>query len=122
GAIGVPWSTIKKPAKFSKHLNLNDKWFEDLIPSWSKKDTAEIRRKVFPEFGKNGRAAQIHNNVFRSWVNINDPLYQLLVQDPAQDLSALSLKVFDPSGYLNQRLAKDGKTPTTSLNLYSYQL
>ncbi|MHA0283414.1 P97 family adhesin, partial [Mesomycoplasma ovipneumoniae] len=33
GAIGVPWSTIKKPAKFSKHLNLNDKWFEDLIPS-----------------------------------------------------------------------------------------
>ncbi|MDW2923882.1 hypothetical protein R7Z81_03770, partial [Mesomycoplasma ovipneumoniae] len=39
GAIGVPWSTIKKPLKFSKHLNLNDKWFEDLIPSWSKKDT-----------------------------------------------------------------------------------
>ncbi|WP_337905288.1 hypothetical protein, partial [Mesomycoplasma ovipneumoniae] len=52
------------------------------------------------------------------------PLYQLLAKDPAQDLSALSLKVFDPSGYLNQRLAQEGttKTPTTNLDLYSYQL
>ncbi|WNM16030.1 hypothetical protein [Mesomycoplasma ovipneumoniae] len=124
GAIGVPWSTIKKPAKFSKHLNLNDKWFEDLIPSWSKKDAHTLKAKVFPEFGKNGRAATIHGNTFRSSANINDPLYQLLVKDPAQDLSALSLKVFDPSGYLNQRLYKgqEGKTPTTNLNLYSYQL
>ncbi|WDV48936.1 hypothetical protein PWA39_01460 [Mesomycoplasma ovipneumoniae ATCC 29419] len=129
GAIGVPWTTIKKPAKFSKHLNLNDKWFEDLIPSWSKKDTNEIRSKVFPKFGKNDTAAIIHDNTFRSWVNINDPLYQLLVKDPAENLSALSLKVFDPSGYLNQRLSQEGtgqtteaKTPTTNLNLYSYQL
>ncbi|WP_337902284.1 P97 family adhesin [Mesomycoplasma ovipneumoniae] len=123
GAIGVPWSTIKKPLKFSKHLNLNDKWFEDLIPDWSKKDTTEIKSKVFPKFGRNGSAAPIHDNTFRSWVNINDPLYQLLVKDPAENLSALSLKVFDPSGYLNQRLATgEGKTPTTNLNLYSYQL
>ncbi|WNM16782.1 P97 family adhesin [Mesomycoplasma ovipneumoniae] len=124
GAIGVPWSTIKKPLKFSKHLNLNDKWFESLIPDWSKKDTAEIRNKVFPKFGKNGIAATIHDNTFRSWVNINDPLFQLFTKDPAENLSALSLKVFDPSGYLNQRLYKgeEGKTPTTSLNLYSYQL
>ncbi|WP_341495076.1 P97 family adhesin [Mesomycoplasma ovipneumoniae] len=124
GAIGVPWSTIKKPLKFSKHLNLNDKWFEDLIPDWSKKDTTEIRNKVFPKFGRNGSAAPIHGNTFRSWVNINDPLFQLLTKDPAQNLSALSLKVFDPSGYLNQRLAQEGegKTPTTNLNLYSYQL
>ncbi|MDW2915281.1 hypothetical protein R7Z45_03545, partial [Mesomycoplasma ovipneumoniae] len=127
GAIGVPWSTIKKPAKFSKHLNLNDKWFEDLIPSWSKKDTDTLKDQVFPKLGKNGTAATIHGNTFRSWVNINDPLYQLLVNDPAENLSALSLKVFDPSGYLNQRLAKEGEqgktpTPTTNLNLYSYQL
>ncbi|MHA0298163.1 hypothetical protein [Mesomycoplasma ovipneumoniae] len=127
GAIGVPWSTIKKPAKFSKHLNLNDKWFEDLIPEWSKKDAHTLKAQVFPEFGKNGRAATIHGNTFRSWANINDPLYQLLVNDPAENLSALSLKVFDPSGYLNQRLAKEGQegkipTPTTNLNLYSYQL
>ncbi|WP_341513505.1 P97 family adhesin [Mesomycoplasma ovipneumoniae] len=127
GAIGVPWSTIKKPAKFSKHLNLNEKWFKDQIPSWSTKYESEIKSKVFPLPGTNGRAAKIHNNTFRSWVNINDPLYQLLVKDPAENLSALSLKVFDPSGYLNQRLAKEeeqGKTPTptTNLNLYSYQL
>ncbi|WHF53732.1 P97 family adhesin [Mesomycoplasma ovipneumoniae] len=123
GAVGVPWSTIKKPAKFSKHLNLNDKWFEDLIPQWSKKDAHTLKAQVFPEFGKNGRAATIHGNTFRSWANINDPLYQLLVKDPAQDLSALSVKVFDPSGYLNQRLAiGESKTPTTNLNLYSYQL
>ncbi|MHA0315893.1 P97 family adhesin, partial [Mesomycoplasma ovipneumoniae] len=124
GAIGVPWTTIKKPAKFSKHLKLNDKWFEDLIPQWSKKDTDWIKANVFPKLGKNGSAASIHGNTFRSWANINDPLFQLLAKDPAQDLSALSLKVFDPSGYLNQRLYKgeEGKTPTTSLNLYSYQL
>ncbi|WP_341508403.1 P97 family adhesin [Mesomycoplasma ovipneumoniae] len=124
GAIGVPWTTIKKPAKFSKHLNLNDKWFEDLIPEWSKKDTNWIKANVFPKLGKNGSAASIHGNTFRSWANINDPLFQLLAKDPAQDLSALSLKVFDPSGYLNQRLATEGKTPTptTNLNLYSYQL
>ncbi|MDW2916038.1 P97 family adhesin [Mesomycoplasma ovipneumoniae] len=124
GAIGVPWSTIKKPAKFSKHLNLNDKWFEDLIPSWSKKDTDTLKAKVFPKLGKNGSAPSIHGNTFRSWANINDPLWRLLEKDPAQDLSALSLKVFDPSGYLNQRLAHEGeaKTPTTNLNLYSYQL
>ncbi|MHA0322977.1 P97 family adhesin [Mesomycoplasma ovipneumoniae] len=125
GAIGVPWSTIKKPLKFSKHLNLNDKWFEDLIPEWSKKDTDWIKANVFPKLGKNGSAASIHGNTFRSWANINDPLWRLLEKDPAQDLSALSLKVFDPSGYLNQRLAKEGqegKTPTTNLNLYSYQL
>ncbi|MDW2919603.1 hypothetical protein R7X12_03765, partial [Mesomycoplasma ovipneumoniae] len=129
GAIGVPWSTIKKPAKFSKHLNLNDKWFEDLIPSWSKKHTDTLRAQVFPKLGKNGSAASIHGNTFRSWANINDPLWRLLEKDPAQDLSALSLKVFDPSGYLNQRLADEGtgqtteaKTPTTNLNLYSYQL
>ncbi|WNM17584.1 hypothetical protein RNM28_01420 [Mesomycoplasma ovipneumoniae] len=124
GAIGVPWSTIKKPAKFSKHLNLNDKWFEDLIPSLIKKDTDTLKAQVFPKLGKNGSAASIHGNTFRSWANINDPLWQLLEKDPAQDLSALSLKVFDPSGYLNQRLAHEGeaKTPTTNLNLYSYQL
>ncbi|WP_341420599.1 hypothetical protein [Mesomycoplasma ovipneumoniae] len=123
GAIGVPWSTIKKPAKFSKHLNLNDKWFEDLIPSWVKQPQKDkIKTKVFPQLGRNGIANKVGQNTYRSWVNINDPLFRLLEKDPAQDLSALSLKVFDPSGYLNQRLAKDGKTPTTSLNLYSYQL
>ncbi|WP_341515024.1 P97 family adhesin [Mesomycoplasma ovipneumoniae] len=121
GAIGVPWSTIKKPLKFSKHLNLNEQWFIDRIPSWSTKNESEIKSKVFPLPGTNGRAAKIRSNTFRSWVNINDPLYQLLAKDPAQDLSALSLKVFDPSGYLNQRLAKEG-SPSTSLNLYSYQL
>ncbi|MDO6856833.1 hypothetical protein Q4502_03870, partial [Mesomycoplasma ovipneumoniae] len=127
GAIGVPWSTIKKPAKFSKHLNLNDKWFESRIPKWSEKDAHLIKAQAFPEPGKNGRAAMINGNTYRSWVNINDPLFQLLTKDPSQDLSALSLKVFDPSGYLNQRLAKEGEqgktpTPTTNLNLYSYQL
>ncbi|MDW2926696.1 hypothetical protein R7X45_03750, partial [Mesomycoplasma ovipneumoniae] len=125
GAIGVPWSTIKKPLKFSKNLNVNNQWFESRIPEWSKKDAHTIKAQVFPEIGKNGRAAKIQGNTFRSWVNINDPLWRLLEKDPAQDLSALSLKVFDPSGYLNQRLAQgegNTKTPTTNLNLYSYQL
>ncbi|WP_341491934.1 P97 family adhesin [Mesomycoplasma ovipneumoniae] len=125
GAIGVPWSTIKKPAKFSKHLDLNSNWFEGLIPTWVKEpQKSQIRSQVFPQLGRNGKAAKVGQNYFRSWVNINDPLFRLLVKDPAQDLSALSLKVFDPSGYLNQRIAQEGesKTPTTNLDLYSYQL
>ncbi|WNM17605.1 hypothetical protein RNM28_01545 [Mesomycoplasma ovipneumoniae] len=125
GAIGVPWSAIKKPAKFSKHLNLNDKWFEDLIPSWSKKDTDTLKAQVFPKLGKNGSATSIHGNT-----SVVEPILMThfgnyLEKDPAKDLSALSLKVFDPQVTLNQRLADEGqeaKTPTTNLDLYSYQL
>ncbi|WNM16786.1 hypothetical protein [Mesomycoplasma ovipneumoniae] len=124
GAIGVPWSTIKKPLKFSKHLNLNDKWFESLIPDWSKKDTAEIRNKVFPKFGKNGIAATIHDNTFRSWVNINHPLSSYLQKTLLKIFLLSRLKSLTLQVTLNQRLYKgeEGKTPTTSLNLYSYQL
>ncbi len=80
---------------------------------------------MFSNLAKNQNVnpQQAGSNWHGFYLNNNDPLYQLLAKDPAQDLSALSLKVFDPSGYLNQRLATgESKTPTTSLNLYSYQL
>ncbi|WP_341493343.1 P97 family adhesin [Mesomycoplasma ovipneumoniae] len=103
-SIGVPWSTIQKPAKNSKHLNLNNKWFEDLIPSWAQRNKEQIKTKAFPQLGKNGRAHTISQNSFRTWVNINDPLQRLFAKDPAQNLTSLSLKVFDPSGYLSQTM------------------
>ncbi|WNM15318.1 P97 family adhesin [Mesomycoplasma ovipneumoniae] len=122
GAIGVPWATVQKPAKLPKHLDLNDKWFEDLIPTWAKHNTKKIKKMVFPKLGKNGHAKTIGNNTYRSWVNINDPLQRLFAKDPAQNLSALSLKVFDPSGYLSAINLSGSASPTTDLNLYSYRL
>ncbi|WHF53733.1 hypothetical protein [Mesomycoplasma ovipneumoniae] len=127
GAIGVPWSTIKKPAKSLKLLKTDiEKVFFSRVPSWAKTQF-DTKKSMFSNLANNQNVnpQQAGSNWHGFYLNDNDPLSRLLEKDPAQDLSALSLKVFDPSGYLNQRLAKEGeqgKTPTTSLNLYSYQL
>ncbi|WP_337897803.1 P97 family adhesin [Mesomycoplasma ovipneumoniae] len=125
GAVGVPWATIKKPAKFSVFLKENDKYWQDLfgrLASWE--PNKDLLNTTKPQNNKNVNPILINQNWHGTLQNNNDPLYQLLTTDPAQDLSALSLKVFDPSGYLNQRIAQEGesKTPTTNLDLYSYQL
>ncbi|MDW2933760.1 hypothetical protein R7X53_03705, partial [Mesomycoplasma ovipneumoniae] len=128
GAIGVPWTTIKKPAKFSVFLKENDKYWEDLfnkLAHWE--PNKNLLNKTKPNGNKNVNPILINQNWHGTLQNNNDPLFRLLEKDPAENLSALSLKVFDPSGYLNQRLAKEGQegkipTPTTNLNLYSYQL
>ncbi|WP_044285920.1 P97 family adhesin [Mesomycoplasma ovipneumoniae] len=123
GAIGVPWSTIKKPAKTSVFLKENDKYWQDLFPSWVPQNNRSQLNQAKPKNNQNVHPVKIGNNYHGTLQNNNDPLFQLFTKDPAQqDLSALSLKVFDPSGYLNQRLATEAKTPTTNLNLYSYQL
>ncbi|MDO6830112.1 hypothetical protein Q4495_03795, partial [Mesomycoplasma ovipneumoniae] len=124
GAIGVPWSTIKKPAKNLKSDSFKTFDYEELIPEWAKAQKNTIK-EAFPKNGSNQNPKKAGQNYHGFYLNNNDPLSNLLTTDPAQDLSALSLKVFDPSGYLNQRLAKEGqeaKTPTTNLDLYSYQL
>ncbi|MDW2910255.1 hypothetical protein R7W80_03610, partial [Mesomycoplasma ovipneumoniae] len=124
GAIGVPWSTIKKPAKNLKSDSFKTFDYEKLIPTWANPRKNEIK-DAFPKNGANQNPKQAGGNWHGFYLNNNDPLSNLLTTDPAQDLSALSLKVFDPSGYLNQRLADEGqeaKTPTTNLDLYSYQL
>ncbi len=125
GAIGVPWSTIKKPAKFSVFLKENGKYWRDLFNQFANWEPNKTElNKTKPNGNKNVNPRLINQNWHGTLQNNNDPLFQLLAKDPAQDLSALSLKVFDPSGYLNQRLAHEGesKTPTTNLDLYSYQL
>ncbi|WP_337904128.1 P97 family adhesin [Mesomycoplasma ovipneumoniae] len=128
GAIGVPWSTIKKPGKFSVFLKENGKYWQDLFNQFANwEPNKELLNKTKPNGNKNVNPILINENWHGTLQNNNDPLFRLLEKDPAQDLSALSLKVFDPSGYLNQRLAKEGEqgktpTPTTNLNLYSYQL
>ncbi len=127
GAIGVPWSTIKKPSRSLKPLTIDlEKVFFNRVPEWAKQKF-ESEKSKFNNLaeGRNANPVKIGNNWHGFYLNNNDPLSNLLTEDPAEDLSALSLKVFDPSGYLNQRLAKEGqeaKTPTTNLNLYSYQL
>ncbi|MDW2921303.1 hypothetical protein R7X17_01340 [Mesomycoplasma ovipneumoniae] len=126
GAIGVPWTTIKKPAKSLKLLKTNiEEVFFSRVPQRAKQKFNE-KKSQFSELANNRNVnpQQVGSNWHGFYLNDNDPLSNLLTKDPAQDLSALSLKVFDPSGYLNQRLAKEGegKVPTTNLNLYSYQL
>ncbi|WP_337902946.1 hypothetical protein [Mesomycoplasma ovipneumoniae] len=126
GAVGVPWSTIKKPTKFSAFLKENDKYWQDLFSRFAHwKSNTNLLNSTKPQNNKNVHPRLINQNWHGTLQNNNDPLWQLFANDPAENLSALSLKVFDPSGYLNQRLAKEGqegKTPTTNLNLYSYQL
>ncbi|WP_341515106.1 P97 family adhesin [Mesomycoplasma ovipneumoniae] len=123
GAIGVPWSTIRKPVKTSVFLKENNKYWQDLFPSWVPQNNRRELNKAKPKNNQNVNPVKIGGNYHGTLQNNNDPLFQLFTKDPAQqDLSALSLKVFDPSGYLNQRLATEAKTPTTNLNLYSYQL
>ncbi|WP_337902948.1 P97 family adhesin [Mesomycoplasma ovipneumoniae] len=127
GAIGVPWATVKKPARDLKFLKTDiDKLFFSRVPQWAKTQF-DIKKRRFSNLTNNQNVdpQQAGSNWHGFYLNNNDPLANLFTTDPAQDLSALSLKVFDPSGYLNQRLAKEGqegKTPTTNLNLYSYQL
>ncbi|MDW2930462.1 hypothetical protein R7X80_01205 [Mesomycoplasma ovipneumoniae] len=125
GAIGVPWTTIKKPAKSLKLLKTDiEKLFFSRVPSWAKSQFDTKKSNFFKlANNQNTDPQQAGNNWHGFYLNDNDPLSNLLTKDPAQDLSALSLKVFDHSGYLNQRLAiGENKTPTTNLNLYSYQL
>ncbi|MDW2930783.1 hypothetical protein R7X80_02895 [Mesomycoplasma ovipneumoniae] len=125
GAIGVPWTTIKKPAKSLKLLKTDiEKVFFSRVPGWAKQKFDE-KKSQFSELANNRNVnpQQAGSNWRGFYLNDNDPLSNLLTKDPAENLSALSLKVFDPSGYLNQRLAiGENKTPTTNLNLYSYQL
>ncbi|MDO6826261.1 hypothetical protein Q4516_03025, partial [Mesomycoplasma ovipneumoniae] len=126
GAIGVPWSTIKKPSRDLKLLKTDiEKIFFSRVPGWAKTQF-DAKKSSFNnlENNQNVNPQQAGANWRGFYLNNNDPLSNLLTTDPAEDLSALSLKVFDPSGYLNQRLAQEGegKTPTTNLNLYSYQL
>ncbi|MDW2924374.1 hypothetical protein [Mesomycoplasma ovipneumoniae] len=107
-------------------LKENDKYWQDLfgrLASWE--PNKNLLNKTKPKNNQNVNPILINENWHGTLQNNNDPLYQLFTNDPSQDLSALSLKVFDPSGYLNQRLAQgEGttKTPTTNLDLYSYQL
>ncbi|MDW2924377.1 P97 family adhesin [Mesomycoplasma ovipneumoniae] len=130
GAVGVPWATIKKPGKFSVFLNENGQYWQNLFDKHAKwEPNKNLLNKTKPKNNQNVNPILINENWHGTLQNNNDPLYQLFTNDPSQDLSALSLKVFDPSGYLNQRLAHEGtgqttggKTPTTNLNLYSYQL
>ncbi|MEG3825622.1 hypothetical protein MOV3098_00030, partial [Mesomycoplasma ovipneumoniae] len=120
GSIGVPWYTLKKPGSWIKSLKSSP-----VVHSDTKNINLGLLRYLgnyqitnpFKAIGDNSL-----RNFYASFFNTNDPLGNLLTTDPAQDLSALSLKVFDPSGYLNQRISKEGTGPTTNLDLYSYQL
>ncbi|MDW2835977.1 hypothetical protein R7U59_03865, partial [Mesomycoplasma ovipneumoniae] len=97
GAVGVPWATIKKPGKFSVFLKENDKYWQDLfgrLASWE--PNKNLLNKTKPKNNQNVNPILINENWHGTLQNNNDPLYQLFTNDPSQDLSALSLKVFDP--------------------------
>ncbi|WNM17601.1 hypothetical protein RNM28_01525 [Mesomycoplasma ovipneumoniae] len=126
GAIGVPWTTIKKPAKSLKLLKTYiEKVFFSRVPQWAKQKFDE-KKANFSELANNRNVnpQQAGSNWHGFYLNDNDPLSNLLTKDPAQDLLLYHLKSLTLQVTLNQRLAHEGeaKTPTTNLNLYSYQL
>ncbi|MDW2908724.1 hypothetical protein R7V75_03220, partial [Mesomycoplasma ovipneumoniae] len=123
-SIGVPWSTIQKPAKDSTFLEQNESYWQKLFPSWVKQQQQQqqLKEAIPKSNNKNVNPVKIGKNYFGTLQNNNDPLFQLFTKDPAQNLSALSLKVFDPSGYLSAINLSGSASPTTDLNLYSYRL
>ncbi|XBE78459.1 hypothetical protein VQY16_01520 [Mesomycoplasma ovipneumoniae] len=123
GAIGVPWATVKKPDKTSVFLKQNDQYWQSLFPSWVPQNLKSQLQQVKPNTSnQNVNPKKIGENYHGTFQNNNYPLFQLFTKDLAQNLSALSLKVFDPSGYLSAINLSGSASPTTDLNLYSYRL
>ncbi|WNM17586.1 hypothetical protein RNM28_01435 [Mesomycoplasma ovipneumoniae] len=120
GAIGVPWSTIKKPAKNLKSDSFKTFDYEKLIPTWANARKNEIKA-AFPKNGANQNPKQAGINWHSFYLNNNDPLSNLLTTDPAEDLLLYHLKSLTLRLFKSKNI-KDGVSPTTNLNLYSYQL
>ncbi|MHA0312382.1 hypothetical protein ACXYWI_03845, partial [Mesomycoplasma ovipneumoniae] len=54
GAIGVPWSTIKKPGKFSAFLKENDSYWQSLFDKFAKwEPNKDLLNKTKPNGNKN---------------------------------------------------------------------
>ncbi|MDW2852833.1 P97 family adhesin, partial [Mesomycoplasma ovipneumoniae] len=107
--VGVPWSTSEQV--FGKKINLQDP---------SKLDLSKVKGQNL--FVSAWRVIKLSSDIDLPFLQVQplfDPLVDMFPIPQVQSLTSLSFKVFDPDGYLYQKLySKSG----TDVNLYSYRL
>ncbi|WP_240536035.1 hypothetical protein, partial [Mesomycoplasma ovipneumoniae] len=110
--VGMPWSTSE--VVFSKKINLRDP---------SKRDLSKVKDSTNLVYGWRTFVIPFMNKGYDTPALQVQPLFDPLVDmfpiPQVQSLTSLSFKVFDPDGYLYQKLySKSG----TDVDLYSYRL
>ncbi|MDW2871277.1 hypothetical protein R7V45_03990, partial [Mesomycoplasma ovipneumoniae] len=106
--VGVPWSTSETVFGAKKHLQDPTKW-----------DLTGVKGQ--PLFVSGWRVLTIGSEElpYLQVQPLFDPLVDMFPIPQVQSLTSLSFKVFDPDGYLYQKLySKSG----TDVDLYSYRL
>ncbi|VEU71280.1 Uncharacterised protein [Mesomycoplasma ovipneumoniae] len=111
-AVGVPWSTSE--VVFAAKKNLNDP---------TKRDLSKVKDSSFFVYGWRIFTIPFGNQTFQTPAlqvqPLFDPLVDMFPVPQVQSLTSLSFKVFDPDGYLYQKLYSKS---ATNVDLYSYRL
>ncbi|WP_337904134.1 P97 family adhesin [Mesomycoplasma ovipneumoniae] len=110
--VGVPWSTSE--VTFASKKNLNDP---------TNFDVSRVKDSTFFVYGwraiklnAGSKSAQIP---YLQVQPLFDPLVDMFPVPQVESLTSLSFKVFDPDGYLYQKLYSKS---ATNVDLYSYRL
>ncbi|MDO6856412.1 hypothetical protein Q4502_01660 [Mesomycoplasma ovipneumoniae] len=110
--VGVPWSTSE--VVFAAKKNLNDP---------TKRDLSKVKDSSFFVYGWRLFTIpfnrQNHEVPALQVQPLFDPLVDMFPVPQVQSLTSLSFKVFDPDGYLYQKLYSKS---ATNVDLYSYRL
>ncbi|WP_341491627.1 P97 family adhesin [Mesomycoplasma ovipneumoniae] len=111
--VGTPWSTSE--VVFSRKINLQDPTKLDLSGTKDSTFFVSSWRVINLNAGNSGIVKLPYLQV----QPLFDPLVDMFPIPQVQSLTSLSFKVFDPDGYLYQKLySKSG----TDVDLYSYRL
>ncbi|WP_341492966.1 P97 family adhesin [Mesomycoplasma ovipneumoniae] len=110
--VGVPWSTSE--VVFAAKKNLNDP---------TKFDVSKVKDSTFFVYGWRAIKANVGSKSAQvPYLQVQplfDPLVDMFPVPQVESLTSLSFKVFDPDGYLYQKLYSKS---ATNVDLYSYRL
>ncbi|MDO6826270.1 hypothetical protein Q4516_03070 [Mesomycoplasma ovipneumoniae] len=110
--VGVPWSTSE--VVFAAKKNLNDP---------TKRDLSKVKDSSFFVYGWRIFTIPFNGQNYQTPAlqvqPLFDPLVDMFPVPQVQSLTSLSFKVFDPDGYLYQKLYSKS---ATNVDLYSYRL
>ncbi|MEG7280521.1 hypothetical protein V6B68_03600, partial [Mesomycoplasma ovipneumoniae str. Black Butte] len=110
--VGVPWSTSE--VVFAAKKNLNDP---------TKRDLSKVKDSSFFVYGWRIFTIPFNGQTYQTPAlqvqPLFDPLVDMFPVPQVQSLTSLSFKVFDPDGYLYQKLYSKS---ATNVDLYSYRL
>ncbi|WP_341492620.1 P97 family adhesin [Mesomycoplasma ovipneumoniae] len=110
--VGVPWSTSE--VVFAAKKNLNDP---------TKRDLSKVKDSSFFVYGWRIFTIPLNGQTYQTPAlqvqPLFDPLVDMFPVPQVESLTSLSFKVFDPDGYLYQKLYSKS---ATNVDLYSYRL